>query len=132
MGNFESCYVGDCSTSLSDLCDPDYTINLEETQCQGVNTHLAFLVEDPASCQVLESDVCLELASHWENNATNIELEYDEAGCYNLSDLENYKYYQPQLTFMKYLAIIGMGNIGGSFLLSNSNVGRSWDPGDPG
>ena len=109
MGNFESCHVGSCSATLTEVCD--LTVNLEETQCQGVNTHLAFLVDDPASCQVLEEDLCWDLALDWENNATNIELEYDEAGCYNITDLENYKYYQPQLTFMKYLAIFGMGKI---------------------
>ena len=109
MGNFESCYVGDCTSTITEVCDQ--IIDLEETQCQDVNTDLAFVRGDPASCQVLEAGLCWELPLHWERNATNIELEYDEAGCYNLTDLENYKYYQPQLTFMKYLGIIGMGKI---------------------
>ena len=109
MGNLESCHVGDCTTTITDLCD--LTIDLVESQCHNVNTNLAFAVEDPASCQVLEEDVCWDLALALENNATNLELEYDEAGCYNLTDVENYKYYQPQLAFMKYLGITGMGKI---------------------
>ena len=109
MGNFESCYVGDCGTTITDLCHPNNTIQIED--CQAVNTELAFQLEDPASCQVLEEEVCRGLPRDWENTGATIELEYDSEGCYNLTDVENYKYYQPQLTFMKYLGIIGLGKI---------------------
>ena len=107
MGNFESCYVGHCATTITHLCLQNNTIEIED--CQAVNTRLDFVLEDPASCQVLEEEVCRELPKHLENTGTIKELEYDSEGCYNLTDLENYKYFQPQLTFMKYLGIIGMG-----------------------
>lgn len=41
-------------------------------------------------------------------NAMRTKTKYS-LGCYDLSDLEHYKYYEDLLAFIKYLGMIGTG-----------------------
>ena len=82
---------------------------MNETHCDSVkNISLSAGLEDN-SCHLLDSHLCQDLHVHREKHATRVELNYDMDGCYDLSDLEHYKYYEDQLLFMKYLGVIGMG-----------------------
>ena len=107
MGNLQSCHVGQCN--ITNICFDTEIIILNETHCDSVkNISLSAGLEDN-SCHLLDSHLCQDLHVHREKHATRVELNYDMDGCYDLSDLEHYKYYEDQLVFMKYLGVIGMG-----------------------
>ena len=108
MGNnLQSCYVGHCN--ITNICLQTEIIILNQTHCDSVkNTSLSPGLE-ASSCHLLENEFCQDLHVHKEKPATRVELNYDIDGCYDLSDLEHYKYYEDQLVFMKYLGVIAMG-----------------------